>query len=238
MNSMRHGVLLMLLLGLLACSGQDEGAGELSAADQAKAAALFDAYEIARQEKNWQAAEATAEQLRDKFPDSAAAAKLAPTLAQVREQAEQAREQRRLSELWNYQTVAMGNGVQRSATLYSRTAAAEEGVVAATPDAQLVLRDHPSWGRSTYLLLELSRFECGRPCAMQISFDDGEAQRFAGRQADSGSGPALFIEEDQRFIDAMSQAKKVRIKLPAGSARIPVLIFEVAGYAPSRFEAN
>jgi hypothetical protein len=36
----------------------------------------------------------------------------------------------------------------------------------------------------------------------------------------------------------MSQAKKVRIKLPAGSARIPTLTFEVAGYAPSRFEAN
>jgi len=238
MNSMRNGLLLMLLLGLPACSGQEEGTAELSAADQARAAALFDTYETARQEKNWQTAEATAEQLRNKYPDSEAAMKLAPTLAQVREQAEQAREQRRLSELWNYQTVAMGNGVQRSATLYSHTAAPEEGVVAATPDAQLVLRDHPSWGRSTYLLLELSRFDCGKPCAMQISFDDGQAQRFAGRQADSGSGPALFIEEDKRFIDAMSQAKKVRIKLPAGSARIPTLTFEVAGYAPSRFEAN
>lgn len=235
---MRNCVLLILCFGLLACTGQDEETGELSAADQAKSAALFDAYETARQEKNWQAAEATAEQLRSKYSDSEAATKLAPTLAQVREQAEQAREQRRLSELWDYQTIAMGNGMQRSATLYSHTAAAEEGVVATTPDAQLVLRDHPSWGRSTYLLLALSRFDCGKPCAMQISFDGGEAQRYAGRQADSGSGPALFIEEDQRFIAAMSQAKKVRIKLPEGSARIPVLTFEVAGYTPSRFEAN
>lgn len=231
-------VALMLCLALAACSGQESPEGEVSAADQVKAAALLDSYESARSGENWEAAEATAEQLRDKFPDSEAAAKLAPTLAQVREQAEQAREHRRLSELWNYQTVAIGTGVQRSATLYSHTAVAEEGVVAATPDAQLVLRDHPSWGRSVYLLLELSRFECGKPCAMQISFDDGEAQRFAGRQADSGSGPALFIEEDKRFIEAMSQAKKVRIKLPKGSARIPALTFEVAGYAPSRFEAQ
>lgn len=238
MNAIRCGVLSMLFLGLLACSSQEEGAGELSAADQAKAAALLDAYESARQEENWQVAEARADQLRDKFPASQAAAKLAPTLAQVREQAGQAREQRRLGELWNYQTVAVGAGVQRSATLYSYTPAAEEGVVAATPDAQLVLRDHPSWGRSTYLLLALSRFDCGKPCTMQISFDDGDAQRFAGRQADSGSGPALFIEEDQRFIDAMSQAKKVRIKLPEGSAAIPTLTFEVAGYAPARFEPN
>ena len=138
--------------------------------------------------------------------------------------------------LWDYQAVAVGKGVQRSAAIYSRTVPAEEGQPVPTSDAQLVLRDHPSWGRSAYLLLAQSRFDCGTPCTMQIRFDDGEARRYAGKQADSGKGPALFIEDEKRFIEAMTDAGKVRIELPKGSGRIPALVFEVAGYDPDRFE--
>jgi hypothetical protein len=227
---------LSLCLGLAACSGQEDAAGEVSAADEAKAAALLASYDSAREGKNWEAAEVSADRLRDKFPDSKAATKLVPSLEQVRVEAEKVRESRRLAELWDYQAITVDKGVQRSASVYSRTAAAEEGVPASMPDAQLVLRDHPSWGRSSYLLLAQSQFKCGKPCAMQIAFDDAQAERFAGKQADSGKGPALFIEDEARFIAAMSQAKTVRIELPKDSGRIPALTFEVGGYAPSRFE--
>ena len=90
-------------------------------------------------------------------------------------------------------------------------------------------------GLSAYLLLAQSHFSCGRPCAMQIGFDGGEPKHYAGKQADSGKGPALFIEDDAGFIAAMSHARTVRIELPKGSGRIPVLMFEVSGYAPARF---
>lgn len=235
---MKHGTRLVCLLCvfLAACSGEEAGPGELSAADQAKATTLFDSYESARNGKNWEVAESYADKLRDQFPDSDAAAKLTTSLGQVRAQAEQVRESRRLAELWDYQSVAVGNGVQRSAAIYNLTVLAEEGQPMPTPDAQLVLRDHPSWGRSAYLLLAQSRFSCGAPCAMQIRFDEGQARRFAGKQADSGKGPALFIEDEQGFIEAMSNADKVRIDLPKGSGRIPALVFEVAGYDPGRFE--
>jgi hypothetical protein len=231
-----HCFLLALCLGLAACTAEENAGAGISTADEAKAAALLSSYESARAGKNWEAAEATAEKLRDKYPESAAAAKLAPSIEQVLGEAESVREARRLAELWDYQEIAVGKGVQRSATVYSRTAPAEEGVPAATPDAQLVLRDHPSWGRSVYLLLAQSRFECGKPCLMKISFDDAPAQNFAGKQADSGKGPALFIEDKARFLPAMTEAKKVRIELPKGSGRIPALVFEVGGYAPERFE--
>jgi hypothetical protein len=165
-------------------------------------------------------------------PSAAEQAKASALLASE----QSARESRRLHELWDYQAVAVGKGVQRSAAIYSRTVEFEEGEIAPVPDAQLVLRDHPSWGRSVYLLLGQSRFKCGSPCAMQIRFDDGPAQTFSGKQADSGKGPALFIEADQRFIDAMGRSGKVRIELPKGSGRIPALVFEVAGYVPGRFE--
>lgn len=227
---------LLLCACLAACSGEEAGQVELSAADQAKATILFDSYESARSGKNWEVAESYADKLRDQFPESEAAAKLAANLGQVRLHAEQMRESRRLGELWDYQAVAVGKGVQRSAAIYSRTVPAEEGQPVPTSDAQLVLRDHPSWGRSSYLLLAQSRFDCGTPCSMQISFDDGEARRYAGKQADSGKGPALFIEDEKRFIEAMTNAGKVRIELPKGSGRIPALVFEVAGYDPDRFE--
>lgn len=227
---------LLLCLGLAACSGEEGEVPRLSAADQAKAAALFDSYESARSGENWEVAEAYADRLRGKYPDSDAAAGLSAHLEQVREGAERMRETRRVAELWDYQAVAVGKGVQRSAAIYSRTVPVEEGQPAPAADAQLVLRDHPSWGRSAYLLLAQSRFECGTPCAMQIRFDDGDARRFAGKQADSGKGPALFIEDRQAFIAAMLEAGKVRIELPKGSGRIPALVFEVGGFDPARFE--
>ena len=70
---------------------------------------------------------------------------------------------------------------------------------------------------------------------MTIAFDDGESHRFAGEQADSGKGPALFIEDEAGFIAALKQAKKLRIVLPKGSGLISTMSFEVGGYDPSRY---
>ena len=235
-NLLKLATALALVILLAACAAEEGGAPEVSAADQASAAKLLASYESARSGENWEVAETYADQLRKKFPDTEAAAKLAPTVEQVRKQAGQARELRRLRGLWDYQAVAVDKGVQRSASIYSRTAPVEEGELAATPDGQLVLRDHPSWGRSAYLLLAQSRFDCGKPCAMQISFDDGPAQSFSGKQADSGKGPALFIVDREKFTAAMAGAKQVRIVLPKGSGTIPALVFEVSGYDAARFE--
>lgn len=228
----------MWALALVAC-GQggtgEEGRAAMSAADHDAAQALLAAYEQARIEQNWEVAETQAEKLRRRYPDSEPAARLAETLPDTRERADEAREHRRLQDLWDYQKVAVAAGVQRSASIYSRTVPAEEGGPAPVPDAQLVLRNHPEWGRSAYLLLEQANFQCGDPCRVGIRFDTSEPQPFAARQADSGTGPALFIEDESGFVAAMVQAQKVRVELPKGSGLLASVTFEVSGYDAARY---
>ncbi len=236
---MKCGLAWIFLLACtlaIGCARETDTEGELSAVDSARAAEMFAAFESASKENNWEVAETHADTLRAAFPGSNFAAKLAPTLAAVRDQANQQRDARRLRDLWDYQAVAKGKGWQRTATLYSRTPVVEEGELAIQPDAQLVLRDHPQWGRSSYLLFAQSKFECGPPCGVEISFDGGTAQSFAGKQADSGKGPALFIEDEARFVQRLSDASEVRIQLPKGSGSATSLVFEVSGFAAARYE--
>lgn len=229
----------LLCLLLAACSGQDAGEGEgeaeLSAEDAARATALFKDYEAARSAGNPEAAEAAADRLRERYPGSDATLGLEVTLPEVRRQADALRETRRLQGLWDYQANAVEGGTQRSAAIPSKVAEVGEDQPVPMPDAQLVLRDHPAWGRSAYLLLAQSKFQCGKPCRVQIAFDDAAAEGYPGKQADSGKGPALFIEDEPRFVRALGGAKKVRIELPKGSGLVPALVFEVGGFAPERY---
>jgi len=230
--------LLSLCLALSACNDTgdgDEGAAKLSSDDQAKASAMLDEYQVARQQGNPEVAEATADKLRDKYPDSEAAHKLDETLAEVRKSAEAIRDQRRLQKLWDYQANDVGKGVQKSATVFSRVPDLGEDAPAATPDAQLVLRDHPDWGRSVYLLLQDAKFSCPKPCTLQLAFDDAPLETWPGKQADSGHGPALFIEDEPRFVKLLPDAKTLKIVLPKNSGRLSTLSFEVGGYDPTRY---
>jgi hypothetical protein len=231
-------VTMLLCMALAACNngGEEAGAGEkLSAGDKAKAEAMLGDYEAARQQGNPEVAEATADKLREKYPGSAAANKLKPTLAEVRKAAEAVRDARRLQKLWDYQANEVGKGVQKSATIFSRVPDLGEDAPAATPDAQLVLRDHPDWGRSVYLLLQDAKFNCPRPCTLQLAFDDAPLETWKGKQADSGHGPALFIEDEARFVKALPDAKLLKIVLPKNSGRLGSLTFEVGGFDATRY---
>lgn len=225
----------VLCLALPACTSPSEDEAGLSATDIAKADKLLADYEAARAIENWEGAEAKADQLKSKYPESEAAGRLKSSLAQVRAKAQQARESRRLASLWTYQAVPVDGGVQRSASIFSKTVAVDEGSPAPVPDAQLVLRDHPAWGRSAYLLLEQSKFECGKPCTVKISFVDVAAQAWEAKQADSGSGPALFIVDEAGFIAQMDNSDNIRIVLPEGSGLVPSVSFEVAGFDAGRY---
>ena len=228
-----------LCLLLAACTGGGEGEGEggesLDAAQRAKAQEMLQAYEAARTAGNPEVAEAAADKLREKYSDSEAARGLEPTLGDVRAAAEKLRETRRLQGLWDYQANAVEGGTQRSASVFSRTVEVGEDQPAPIPDGQLVLRDHPSWGRSAYLLLQQKKFDCGKPCKLRIAFDGGASSEWAGKQADSGKGPALFVEDEKAFIEQMEKAREVRMELPKGSGNIPALVFEVGGYQPARY---
>ncbi len=222
--------MLVLLFALSACQPAEVD----PALDEAKGAQLLAVYEAARADGDFEIAEARGDELRQRHGETQSAATMRRTIDEVRAQAERMRENRRLLGLWEYQEIPAAGGIQNTAALYSRVEVDPESDVAAQPDARLILRRHPEWGESAYLVLAQQALQCGPPCVLQIRFDDGAAQSYAGDPADTGTGPALFIEERDRFLAAMTDAQRVRIELPRSGHLVPVFEFEVGGFLPRR----
>lgn len=201
--------------------------------DEAAAAERLPGYEAARADGDFEIAEALGNQLRQRHSETEAAAQVRRSMDDVRAGAEQLREARRLRALWEYQSIPAGGGTQHTAAIHSRVPVDPESETSPVPDARLILRRHPDWGDSAYLVLAQRQLECRPPCALQIRFDDGEPQRFAGEPANTGTGPALFIEDRDRFLASMRTATRVRIELPRSGHLVPVFEFEVGGFAPT-----
>lgn len=208
--------------------------------DEAAGAALLAQYEQARADGNPQLALEKADELRRRHGETEAARTMRASVAQVREELASLEEKHRLAGLWDYQSVPVeGGGTQHTAAIYSKVVMPlEPGTPAPTPDARLILRRHPAWGESVYLVLEMSRLRCGPPCTLQLRFDDGEPMRFPGEPADTGTGPALFIKDRPRFLAAMQGARRLRIELPSNGTLVPRFEFEIAGFDADRTEAD
>ncbi len=226
---MRHLLCVALVLALAACNSS-ESEQTLSADDNAKAQQLLHDYNSARDSRNWVAAQALGDKLRSKYGDSDAAKTMNKSYDDTAKMADAKHEEDRLADLWNYASIPAGAGKQYTATIDSRVPRDQNGVALSQPDARLVLRVHPDWGHSSYLLLASKTFVCGSPCTMKITFDDADPATFKGTQADSGQGPALFIDDHAAFYAGMLPAKKVKIQLPKNGDFAPSLIFDVSGY--------
>lgn len=222
--------MLAPLLAVAACQPAEVD----PAYDEAEGAKLLVVYEEARADGDFEIAESRGDELRQRHGETAAAATMRQSIGDVRAQAEKMRENRRLLRLWEYQKIPAAGGIQNTAALYSHVEVDPESEVKAQPDARLILRRHPEWGESAYLVLAQQALQCGPPCVMQIRFDDGEPQRYTGEPADTGTGPALFIEDRARFLAAMTGAQRVRIELPRSGHLVPVFEFEVGGFLPRR----
>jgi len=229
---MKRWVILALLLAALAACKEE---APDPAFDEEAGRRLLVQYEAARTDGDWETAEMHAEELRRRHGETDAAATMRSTLADVQAAAEADREQRRLRGLWDYQRNPVDGGIPHSASLFSRVEHDPESEAPApTPDAQLIFRRHPQWGDSAYLVLAQESLRCGPPCVLQIRFDDGEAQAYEGDPADTGTGPALFIVDRDRFLAALRGAKRVRIALPETDHLRPSFEFEVAGFDAER----
>lgn len=223
-------LLFACLFALAACQPAETD----PAYDEAGGAELLARYEAARADADYEIAEALGDELRQRHGETAAATTMRATLDDVRAEAEKMRQARRLKGLWTYQVIAVEGGSQHSASLDSRVEADPEAEVKPAPDAQLILRRHPSWGDSAYLVLAQKSLQCGPPCVLQLSFDGGTPQRYDGEPADTGTGPALFIKDRDRFLEAMDGAQTVRIELPRSGHLVPVFDFEVGGFLRER----
>lgn len=170
------------------------------------------------------------EELLKMFPGTEAAGKVAAEIEDLRTRAAGEAETKRLARLWSYQTAPMEGGTQSTASIYSNEITGRGG-----ERARLVLRRHTEWGESAFVYGSEPGFSCGKPCRINITFDDGKPGRFEGSIPKSGE-PAIFIEEDKRFVEAMRKAKSVAIELTEKGKEARTLHFDVGGFDPDRFQ--
>lgn len=201
-------------------------ASEQAAAEAAK---QFDA-EYARQ--NWELARAHGDVLMAQHPDSQAAARVQLQYQQARTKADAARELRRITGLWAYQTEAAKGGSQLSAAIYAKDNVATDG--SGAKPVRLIFRDHPEWGRSSYLTLEAGDFNCYDGCKVKVTVDDAMAKSMAASRPKTDEAIAMFIEDERALWRLAKDAKALAIEFPVKAGGTRTAVFEVGGLEPAK----
>jgi hypothetical protein len=219
--------LLFTLLLLVGCGprGEDPAA---AAQREAQAAAALQRLEAARAAGQHEAAAIYAAELLERHPDSPAATTVRAELDALQKRAEADREGRRLAALWTYHAVEGEAGVVRTAYIHGR------GAAAAAPSLRLVIRRHPEWGQSTYLLIgDGADFACQGECRAGLAFDDGASEPFVISRAPDVDPPAVFLDDDAAVLERITHAQHLRleIELLAGPAEYR---FDLGGFDPGR----
>lgn len=231
---------LAVASALIAGCGDDEAARQAaqaadaaklaeSEADAARAAADFDrAVEVG----NWPLAKAQADVLFNAHPDSAAAKRVRARYDEVKTKAESARESARMAALWSYDTEAVAGGEQRSASIYAKENVNIDGS-GPTP-VRLIFRDHPSWGKSAYLVLQAGDFDCYGGCTVSVSVDDRPAKKLPGTRPKTDEAIAMFIDDQAGLWRMTRDAKAMRIEFPVKGQGKRSAVFEVGGLDRAR----
>lgn len=217
---------MLSLAALIGCSPSPDQA---SSAPQVSAQTVQADKELAMYRqllaaKSFELAAPIGREVVEKYPDSAAAQEILKTLSETESSGKAVVKKRRLSRLWTYQAGTESGGNQVTASIYSRDPVASR--------IRLVLRRHSDWGQSAYLFGP--GFRCSKPCSISMRFDGGAAQRFEASIPPTGE-PALFIEEDRKFIGSMQKADVIAMDITEKSGKKRTVVFEVGGYDASRF---
>jgi len=242
----RYSACLVLggTLALAACSSgsNPQGAAAPSAAPMQDAAAAVKANAEAQAEKGLKlyeqmrasgsldiAAQVGAEAVA-KYPDSAAAAKIKETLAEVTAKAKEDSEKRRLASLWAYTVASVKGGTQYAGSIENNPPLAPPGLTGRdAKHVHLILRQHPEWGQTAYLILDNEKFNCKTGCkTLPVSFDGEPAKPWKATIPPTGE-PALFIDDDKAFIARMLKTKKVVIDVVLVGDGKKTLVFETGG---------
>ena len=221
------------LVVLSACGrGPDPGAQAEALKRQAVAAAEEAGRQVdaALAAQNWTLARAQCDVLAADHPGSHAARRLTTPCADARTRAETAGENARLQGLWSYQTNPVGKGRQLNASIYSKdmidTGAGKSRV-------RLIFRDHPAWGRGSYLVLGNGDFDCYGGCALKMDVD-GKRRSMAGSRPNTDEAIAMFIEDERALWRTVKNARRLTITVPLKGARAQDVQFEVGGLDASR----
>ena len=220
------------VLLLAACKGEDpqaaaQAAAAQAAAEEQKAEAMAKQFDEAMAAQNWHLAKGYGEVLQIEHPSSAAAARIQPLLGDIKAKAEAQAQQRRLAALWSYGDEPVGkNGHQLSAAIYSQEPVDTDGS-GANP-VRLIFRDHPSWGRSAYLVLEKGDFDCYQGCRLKV-IADGKAVTLPGSRPKTDEAIAMFIDDHKALWKLAKKSRQVSIEFPTKAVGKRTAEFEVSG---------
>ena len=209
----------------------DQAPGQSAANEDAarQAAAAFDAA-VAR--KNWHLAKAQADVLLANYPTTQAAERVRLQFDAIKAKADAARESSRSAALWNYNRQPVKGGTQVSASIFAKDKVDVDG--SGTKPVQLIFRDHPSWGRSAYLVLQAGDFNCYRGCKVKVKLDDAAPKSMVGLRPKTDEAIAMFIEDERALWRMTKGTKLVSIEFPIKTGGTRTAIFEVGGLDRSR----
>lgn len=222
---------------LAACAGEDpEGAKAAAAAQvaaqEAKAAEGAAAFDDAVGKENWALAKAQADVLINQHPDSAAAKRVRAEYDGVKKKLDDSREAARTAALWSYGTQNVKGGLQRSSAIYAKDNVDVDGT--GPTQVRLIFRDHPDWGRSSYLVLQNGDFNCYGGCRVQIKIDGTPAKSLPGSRPKTDEAIAMFIEDERALWKLAKGAKLLEIEFPVKGLGKRSAVFEVAGLDSGR----
>jgi hypothetical protein len=234
MNQSRHFAVLALVTALAACqpaegpdASQDAVATE-AAKKEAQVQELGKAFDAQYAQGKWDLAAALGEELVQLHPDSPVTARVRPQYEEAKAKSLEAREKIRLALLWDYQSVPVKGGKQQlSAALYSKESV-DTGGDARHP-VRLIFRDHPEWGRSSYLVLENGDFDCYGGCRVQVTLDDQKPRAMAASRPKTDEAIAMFIEDEAALWKHAGNARVMAIEFPVKAGGKRTAVFEVGG---------
>lgn len=264
MRRLRDGGLIgLLLFATVACGPRGPSPAQLAQQQQEREAIeLGRQYDGAIARDDFALAQILGNLVLTRHPNSADALRIRPAFAEVGRRARAQRDHKRQADLWTYHAVpqADGNGSVNTGFIWAQ---ADPG--SRQSDVRLVLRNHPEWGLSAYLLIESGRgpsvgkgpppppapaaalgaaspsaspYRCPDPaCNISLSFDDQATQTFTAYQPDQAGTGALFIEEYARLVEGIGSSHWLRIDLPVAGGTRPIR-FEVGGFVVSHLGAS
>ena len=161
-------------------------------------------------------------------PDPAAEA----ARVKARADAETAREAERLAALWNYYEQPVAKGLQLSASIFSANGVDADNLGARS--VRLVFRDHPEWGKASYLVLETGDFQCYAGCRVAVTVDDQPPVRMTAKRPRTDEAIAMFINDAAGLWRLTSGAKRLSIEFPVAAGGTRTASFEVSGLDRSK----
>lgn len=233
---LRRGALLAVALSaavasLAACQDPaaqaDAQAAAQSRANEAAAEQAAADFDTAYAAENWVLAGAQGDVLLARWPGTAAAERIAPLHVEARAKGNAAREGARLESLWAYNTEPVKGGSQLSAAIFSRQGVDSDG--SGAKPVRLIFRDHPDWGRSSYLVMQAGDFDCYGACRVSVTVDDAAPVRMVANRPDTDEAIAMFIDDEKALWRMIDGAKRLAVEYPVKAGGTRTVEFEVGG---------